>query len=248
MPSTENGSPTPAGGLPPIKGFLPTSLIEWEGRIASAVFLAGCNFRCPFCHARDVVLAPDQLEDIPLDEVLAHLEEQKGWIDGVEVSGGEPTIHPGLADLIGVFRSCGLAVKLDTNGSNPGVLKSLLDAGLVAAVAMDLKGPLDDSYCTAAGVEVDLDFIQASIDILRSSSIEREFRITVVPGMHAARDIRSVAQALGKGEKLILQQFAPLNCLDPAYNERVPMKRGELRDMASLAAEFVSECHVRGEA
>lgn len=246
MSSTENGSP-PRGGLPPIKGFLPTSLIEWEGRIASAVFLAGCNFRCPFCHARDVVLEPDKLEDIPLDEVLAHLEEQKGWIDGVEISGGEPTIHPGLADLIGVFQDCGLAVKLDTNGSNPGVLKSLIDADLVAAVAMDIKGPMDESYSAAAGVEVDVAFIRASIDILRSSGIEREFRITVVPGMHSARDIRSIAQTLGKGEKLILQQFAPLNCLDPAYNERAPMKRDELRDMASLAAEFVSECRVRGE-
>ncbi|NQT86308.1 anaerobic ribonucleoside-triphosphate reductase activating protein [bacterium] len=247
MPPTPTGSPPLVGGLPPIKGFLPTTLIEWEGRITTAVFVAGCNFRCPFCHAREIVLEPNALEDIPLDEVLAHIERQKGWVEGIAISGGEPTIHPGLADLIDVFRQVGLAVKLDTNGSNPGVLKSLIDAGVLAAVAMDVKAPLAESYRIAAGVEVDVDFIQASIDILRQSGIEREFRITVVPGMHSVKDILAVARLLGEGEKLILQQFAPLDCLDPAYNERAPVKRVELRDMAAAAAEFVSECRVRGE-
>jgi len=247
MPPTPTGSPPPVGGLPPIKGFLPTTLIEWEGRIATAIFLAGCNFRCPFCHAREIVLEPNALEDIALEEVLTHLEDQKGWIEGVEISGGEPTIHPGLRDLIDIFRSRGLGVKLDSNGSNPGVLRDLLEAGVLDAVAMDVKAPLDESYSAAAGVDVDLDFVRASIDLLKSSGIEREFRMTVVPGMHEARDVLAVARHLGQGEKLILQQFAPLDCLDPEYNERVPLKRVELRDMAAAAREYVSECRVRGE-
>jgi len=235
-------------GLPPIKGFLPTSLIEWEGRLSCALFLPGCNFRCPFCHASDLVLRPDELEDVALGTVIEHLRANRGWVDGVVVSGGEATVHPGLPALLGVLHEHVGGVKLDTNGSRPEVVAELIEAGLVNAVAMDVKAPLDGRYSAVAGVPVDPEAIRATIALLRSRGIEHEFRTTVVPGLHTARDMVDIARELGPSETLVLQQFAPLNCIDPAYGELLPFTRDQLRDMASAATEFVSRCRLRGEA
>jgi pyruvate formate lyase activating enzyme len=235
-------------GLPPIKGFLPTSLIEWEGRLSCALFLPGCNFRCPFCHASDLVLRADQIPDVPLAAVIEHLETNRGWVDGAVVSGGEATTHGGLAALLGILHEHVNGVKLDTNGSQPEVVAELVDAGVVNSVAMDVKAPLDGRYEAAAGVPVDAEALRATIRLLRSRGIEHEFRMTVVPGLHTCRDVVAVARELGPSEALVLQQFAPLNCIEPEYLARKPFARAELRDMASAAMEFVARCRLRGEA
>jgi pyruvate formate lyase activating enzyme len=234
-------------GLPPIKGFLPTTLIEWEGRVSCCIFLPCCNFRCPFCHARDLVLPGMDLDAIPFSSVVGHLEANRGWIDGLVVSGGEPTLQPRLASLIQELRRHVPAIKLDTNGSSPDVVAALLDDGLVDAVAMDVKAPLGEAYSKAAGVAVDCSAIRATIDLLCSRGVAREFRTTVVPGLHTRGDIVAIARQLGSTEALVLQQFAPLNCIDPLFLERRPFPREELREMASAASEFVAECRVRGE-
>jgi len=233
--------------LPPIKGFLPTSLIEWEGHLACTLFLPGCNFRCPFCHASDLVLRPEQVAGVPIQAVVQHLQANRGWVDGVTICGGEPTLHRRLPNLIALVREHVGAIKLDTNGSRPQVIETLLDNGLVDAVAMDVKAPLDERYDTAAGVPVDRAAIQATIDLLIARGVEREFRTTVVPGLHTAKDIVDIARLLGPTERLVLQQFAPLNCLDPSYLDRQPITRDQLRQMAAAAAEFVAECALRGE-
>ena len=234
-------------GLPPIKGFLPTSMVEWEGKLSCALFLPGCNFRCPFCHSGALVVRPDELETIPLEAVVNVLDANRGWIDGVVISGGEATTHPSLATLIHVLREHVAGIKLDTNGSRPDVVAELLDAGLVNCVAMDVKAPLDERYSAVAGVAVDCAAILETIETLRSRGIEHEFRTTVVPGLHTGRDIIDIARVLGPTESLVLQQFAPLNCIDPAYLERRPLNREQLREMAAAACEFVSSCRVRGE-
>ncbi len=233
--------------LPPIKGFLPSSMIEWEGRLASAVFLPGCNFRCPFCHASALVLRASELPTIPFEAVADHLADNQGWIDGVVVSGGEATLHPGLGALIEALRRLVPGIKLDTNGTSPHVLETLIDDGLIDAVAMDVKCPLDASYNRAAGTRVDLDAVGASIELLRSSGIGHEFRTTVVPEIHEASDVVAIARLLGPGERLVLQQFAPLECLDPTFLDVKPYTRDALRQMAAAAREFVAECHLRGE-
>lgn len=235
-------------GLPPIKGFLPTSLIEWEGKLSCALFLPGCNFRCPFCHAGDLVLRSAQIQDVPLADVLRHVRANQGWIDGAVISGGEATIHPGLEWLIRLLREHVGGIKLDTNGSHPEAIERLIADGLVNCVAMDVKAPLGAAYNAAAGVEVDPSAVRRSIALLRSSGIEHEFRTTVVPGLHTARDIVEIARLLGPEETLVLQQFAPLNCLDPAYLTRRPYSREQLREMAAAAGEFVARCRIRGEA
>lgn len=234
--------------LPPIKGFLPTSLIDWEGCLCSAIFLPRCNFRCPFCHASQLVLQPEELETIELATVVEHLDANQGWLDGIEVSGGEPTLHKRLAELIATLRRHVPRVKLDTNGTRPAALEHLIDEGLIDFVAMDVKAPFGEAYCEVAGTRVDCEAVEASIDLLRHSGVGHEFRTTVVPGLHTLDDIVAIAELLGPNERLVLQQFAPLNCLDPAFNDRRPYGRDELRQMASAAGELLAECHVRGEA
>jgi len=246
--SARASQPSTAGGLPPIKGFQKACLIEWEGKLSSAVFLPGCNFRCPFCHASALVAHGSDLESIPLEQVIDHLEANRGWLDGVVVTGGEATIHPALGALLVALREHAPAIKLDTNGSRPDVVRELIDGGLVDFVAMDVKAPLGEAYARAAGVEVDCRAIRSTIDLLRSSGIGREFRTTVVPGLHTSREIVAIARELGPEESLILQQFAPLQCLDPAFLERRPYTRERLREMAAAAGEFLAECRVRGEA
>jgi len=234
--------------LPPIKAFLPSSMIEWEGRLSTTVFLPGCNFRCPFCHASALVLHADELPTIPLDGITGHLRDNQGWIDGVVISGGEATLHPGLPALIRTLRQYVPGVKLDTNGTRPDAIAALIRDGLIDAVAMDVKAPLDLTYHRATGTRVDLEAVRASIDLLRTSGIEHEFRTTVVPEIHEMADVVGIARALGEGETLVLQQFAPLECLDPTFLDVQPFSREILREMAAAAQEFVAECHVRGEA
>lgn len=233
--------------LPPLKGFLPSSLIEWEGKVSCALFLPGCNFRCPFCHASSLVLAGQKTEAIPFEPIQRRLRANEGWLDGAVVSGGEPTLHKHLIDLILELRKLVPAIKLDTNGSNPHVVRDLLAEGLLDFVSMDVKAPLGEAYKRAAGVDVDCAAIAETIALLHDSGVGHEFRTTVVPGLHECADVVAIARHLGRGERLILQQFAPLNCLDPRLNEAKPYPRSVLRDMARAAGEFLAECRVRGE-
>jgi len=200
-----------------IRGFLETSFVDWPGRLAAVVFLGGCNFRCPFCHNADLVLAPGGLPGIPLEDFLARLADLRGWVGAVTVSGGEPTIHPRLPELLGRIRSAGLAVKLDTNGSRPDVLARLLARGLVQAVDMDVKAPLDpERYAALAGVSVRVAEIRASVDLLALSGLPHRFRTTWVPGLHRREDLARMRAEIPAGSPLLVQAFNPRRVLDPA--------------------------------
>jgi pyruvate formate lyase activating enzyme len=148
-----------------IKGFIETSLIDWDGKLVSVFFLPGCNFRCPFCHNHQLWKAPQKVETVPWQKVSDFLKGKKGWIDGVVITGGEPTVHADLPEFIESLREMGLLIKLDTNGANPEMLQSLIDKKLVDYVAMDLKASLDTIYSQAAGTKVNLDDIKRSIEI-----------------------------------------------------------------------------------
>lgn len=232
--------------VPPIRGFIETTLIDWPGCLAAEVFLGGCNFRCPFCHAAHLVLNPSALEEIALQAVLGHLHAQRGWLEGVVISGGEPTLDQRLPALIEAFRDAGVAVKLDTNGSRPEVLRALIEAGRIQAVAMDLKAPLDERYSKAAGVAVDLAAIRDSIDLLMASGLDVEFRTTVCPAFHSLDDVVEIARAIAGAPRFCLQSFQPLNCVDPAMLEVGPYRDEEMQAMARACGEFVGRCWVRG--
>lgn len=206
-----------------IKGFLETSFLDWPGKLCSVLFLPRCNFCCPYCHNHPLVFHPEKYTSIPLEEVLSRLRSFGGWIDGVCVTGGEPTLEKDLPHLIRELKEYSFSVKLDTNGSNPHLLETLIEAKEVDFVSMDVKAPLDPfSYRHSIGISIDLDLILKSIEILKRGEVEYQFRMTVVPGLHREADIRRLGEQLRAGRRFILQNFNPENPLDPSLRNIPP--------------------------
>jgi pyruvate formate lyase activating enzyme len=230
-----------------IAGFVKTSLLDWDGKVAAVIYLPGCNFRCPFCHNRDLVLHPEQFEAIPFQDIADYIHENGDFLDGIVITGGEPTLHPDLPELIADVRKLGMKVKLDTNGSNPDMLADLIKAGLVDYAAMDLKAPLQqDRYSELIGVEAPLDRIKRSIDLLMSCGVEYEFRTTVVPHMLGKEDIEHMAAYVGGARLLALQHFQPRNTLNPALEVIKPVDEERLREWAGRAKLYVKRVVIRG--
>jgi pyruvate formate lyase activating enzyme len=233
-----------------IKGFIPTSLVDWPGRIASVVFLAGCGFRCPVCHNHKLVLAPDSLDDYPLDDILQSLRRRNAWIDGVTVTGGEPTVRNDLPDLLRLIRGCGVRIKVDTNGSNPTMLVRLIESELLDAVYMDVKAPLTiRQYAKVAGVPVDPRVLMRSIRILKDSGLEVAFRTTVIPGLVEEPELESITRSLGAVHRFIVQPFRGVDTLSPDFCGKAafdPIRFERMRnrfEVPSPAASLPTEPH-----
>jgi len=213
----------------PIKGFLEASFVDWPGRICSVIFFPQCNFRCRYCHNADLVLRPDALEDIGFDSIIKRLSDLKGWIDGVCVSGGEPTLHASLPKVFSALKKEGFLTKLDTNGSNPEALHSLIEEGLVDYVAMDVKSSLDEtSYCKIIQTSNMLESVKKSIRLLLKGVVQYEFRFTVLPSYHCPEDIYNLAVELNGAERLRIQNFNPSQTLDPSLKTLEPYSDGEI--------------------
>lgn len=190
-----------------IAQLLPTTLIEYPGRVSALIYTAGCNFRCPFCHNSELVL-PERIRGlsfIPADEVLALLKDRVGFLDALSITGGEPTLQPDLAEFLTRVKSLGYLVKLDTNGSNPDVLARLLDKRLVDYVAMDIKGPAD-RYTELSGVNVNLDTIRRTIRFIIDRAPDYEFRTTVAPTI-TADEIEETTRLIKGAKRYFLQTF-----------------------------------------
>ena len=215
------GSHGPAACLPPIKGFLETSFIDWPGKLCAILFVGGCNFRCPFCHNHPLVLAPEGMETIAFEEIMSRLAARKNWLAGICISGGEPTLSPGLPAMIARLKAEGWAIKLDTNGTRPEALAQLLGDNLLDMVAMDVKTVLvQEKYERCAGGPVDLDAIRKSIGLLTRSTISHEFRMTVAPALHTEEDIVAWAKQFDRTRaRLTLQNFNPRTTLDALYEK-----------------------------
>jgi len=206
-----------------IKGFLETSFSDWTGRICSVLFLPYCNFRCPYCHNHLLLFHPERFSTLPLEDILARLRSLRNWVDGVCLTGGEPTLYPDLPSLIREIKQNRFLVKLDTNGSNPRMLKMLIEAKEIDFISMDVKAPLDPfHYSRSAGFPINLNSILESIDILKRGEVEHEFRMTVVPALHREEDIKGLGRQLRVGRRLILQNFNPENPLDPLLKTIIP--------------------------
>jgi len=231
-----------------IRGFLKNSLNEWEGRISSVVFLPGCNMRCRYCHASELVNRPDELRAFPVEEVTDYLRRQEGWIDAVAVTGGEPTLHEEeLRDLLRTLRDCGPETILETNGTRPGELEKLLDEGLVDALSMDLKAPLNhEDYNAVARREVNVDRVRRSIDLIMDRAPEYEFRITVVPGLVGPAELERMAPVLEGARKVALQNFKPHLSMDASLRDVTPFAPEKMDEMQEMVAEFAERCVLRG--
>jgi pyruvate formate lyase activating enzyme len=228
-----------------IKGLEKFAPKDFPGFIAATVFLPGCSFRCPFCHNPDLVLRPDGLADVPLDLFIAFLDSRKGWLEGVCVSGGEPLLDPAVEGLLAVIKDRDLLVKVDTNGSVPDRLAALIGAGLVDRLAMDVKAPLD-RYREVVRTAVDLGAIERSVEIVRGSGLPYLFRTTVVPGWVGAEDVRRIAEWLDGAAVYQIQQFSPVNTLDPEFGKIKPFPRYDVRAMAESARPHFGEVRIEG--
>lgn len=185
--------------LPPIKGFLETSFVDWPGQVAAVVFLPLCNFRCPYCHNHGLVLRPESYQSWSLDGILDHLAGYRSWVDGVCVSGGEPTRHAALPALLRRLRGAGWATKLDTNGSRPEVLRGLLAAGLLDAVALDLKAPLEAiPYRRNSGWNGDPGRVAESLELVLAAELPLQVRTTVHPRLLTVEELERLAADLGE--------------------------------------------------
>lgn len=226
-----------------IGGLQKVSLLDFPGRIAATVFLPGCNMRCPFCHNAPLVL-PEQSPDPGLteQELIDFLLTRRGKLDGVCVTGGEPTLHKGLPVLLRKIKDMGFAVKLDTNGTNPGMLAELLGEGLLDYVAMDIKNSPEKYALTCGGEH--LDTVQKSVQILMGSGVEYEFRTTVSKPLHTPEDIKKIGIWLSGAKRYYIQQFVDsghligegLSALSPA----------EMEAMRQAALEYIPTTALRG--
>lgn len=190
-----------------IHGFIKTTLLDYPGHLASTLFTGGCNFRCPFCQNAPLLLSPSTEPRLPVNEILSYLKKRRNILDGVCITGGEPTLCSDLKDFILLIKEMGLKVKLDTNGYKPTILQDLCDHGYVDYVAMDIKST-KEGYKEACGIaNLDYSNIQRSIDYLRNGTIPYEFRTTVVRQLHTKEDLIDIAHQLKGCRAYYLQAF-----------------------------------------
>ncbi len=228
-----------------IKGLEKFTPKDFPGFISSTVFLGGCNFRCPYCHNRDLVLNPEKLPTFPLDFFLDYLTSRKGWLEGICVTGGEPLLHDDLEDFLALLKERGLLVKIDTNGSFPSRLEYLIQKGLVDQIAMDVKAPLE-RYQEVTGSKVRGETILRSINVIKNSGLRYVFRSTVVPGLVGADDIKEISQMLNGADTFQIQQFIPVTTLDSRYLRKEPYPKEEMLEFARIAGAYFPEVRVEG--
>ncbi|NMB40559.1 MAG: anaerobic ribonucleoside-triphosphate reductase activating protein [Firmicutes bacterium] len=229
-----------------IRGLQKVSLLDLPGGICSTIFTGGCNLRCPYCHNRDLVLNPGAIPEVKVEEVLAHLEQKSSMLDGVCISGGEPTLQENLLDFLLEIKKLNLKIKLDTNGTRPEVVGKLLEKDVLDYVAMDVKGPLE-KYSLVAGKDVDQGKLKETISLLESSTVRHEFRTTVVPGLLKEEDILSVAGEIAGCRCYVLQQFHPRpTVIDPDMVSLRPYSREKVAAMANLCREHIEAVQLRG--
>ena len=228
-----------------VSGLQKLTLLDYPGHVACTVFTAGCNFRCPFCHNAPLVLPERMGQDTDEAAVLAFLKKRQGILDGVAITGGEPLLHRDIPQFMEKIKALGYSIKLDTNGSFPDLLESILRAGLVDRVAMDVKNSPEEYGKTAGVPGLDLSRVERSRDLLLSGIVEYEFRTTTVRGIHTAESIAGAAKWIAGAKEYYLQQYKDSGDIINAdglgaFNEK------EMNALAEVAAQYVPSVKVRG--
>lgn len=227
-----------------IHGFQKTTLLDFPGYVASTVFCGGCDFRCPYCHNGDLVLYPGKAPLISEEEVFAHLKRRREILDGVCITGGEPTLQPDLEEFIMRVKELGLKVKLDTNGYHPKVLMDLCKKNLIDYVAMDIKGA-PEQYEEITGVKPwDFNKIQASVYFLMSGEVPYEFRTTVVKELHRIEDMQKISVWISGARAYYLQNYKESKqVIQKGFHG---FESEELKYMCSVIQEKIPTAQVRG--
>lgn len=233
-----------------IAGLQKTTLIDFQDKISCIIFLAGCNFRCPWCYSAELVL-PVKIATQPRiseKEVFDFLRERRGLLDGVVICGGEPTINKDLPNFLEKIKKLGFLIKLDTNGSNPEMLKELVNRKLVDYVAMDIKiSPENNVYKNLMIEGITIDNIKESVDFLKRGNVGFEFRTTTVNTVHTKEDFVKIAKWIG-GENVTyyLQNFVPTKTIDPEFEKIKPYKKDFFEDVVKEISPYFKTCIFRG--
>ncbi len=230
-----------------IATFQKLTLIDYPGKLATTVFTVGCNFRCPFCHNPELVISSrftvhgdDRIEK----DFFNFLKKRKGMLEGVCITGGEPTIQPDITDFIDKIKKLGYLVKLDSNGARPDILKKIIDKKNVDFISMDIKSS-QENYDKLAGVKVDLERINLSINLIKSSRIDYEFRTTTVPGMHTEKDFEKIAEWMKGAKKYCLQEYRDIKILEPKLKKVTRGKTLDLEKIKKKIEKSFGEVEVR---
>lgn len=215
-----------------IGGLQKMTLLDYPDKVASTIFTAGCNFKCPFCHNRDLVFLPEDYEYYDPEEIMSYLEKRKGLLDGVCISGGEPLIQETI-ELIQRIKEMGYLIKLDTNGSRPDRLQEYVETGFIDYVAMDIKN-CKEKYAETVGMDkdnFDIHSIEKSVEFLKRGTVDYEFRTTVVKELHTRDDLIALAKWIQPTKKYYLQQFQDSkNLIQEGYSSYTSKEMIELRD------------------
>lgn len=217
-----------------IAQLLPTTLIEYPGKVSALIYTVGCNFRCPFCHNSELVL-PERMKTlrlIPENDILYFLRERQGFLDALAITGGEPTLQPDLEKFLRKVKDLGFLVKLDSNGSNPTILENVLRQGLADYVAMDVKAPWP-KYEFITGVKLDLKKLKASIEVIKELAPDYEFRTTVAPSLTKG-DLHEIAHEVNGAKHYYLQEFQTYedkDLIDPSWNKKKGLPKADLMEV-----------------
>jgi pyruvate formate lyase activating enzyme len=228
-------------------GFQKLTLIDYPGHIAATVFTVGCNFRCPFCHNPELVISNFQfpISNVAEKDFFELLENRRGKLEGVCITGGEPTIQPDIVDFIRKIKDLGYKVKLDTNGTRPDVLRKLYGEKLLDFAAMDIKNT-PEKYERTTNSKIDLERIRLSVDLIRNSGVDYEFRTTVVPGLHEVADFEKIGEWLKGAKKYALQAFEDKGkILDPKLKDRIRGKKLDLDKIKKKIEKYFGKVEIR---
>jgi len=220
------------------------SLIDYPGKLCAIVFTQGCNFRCPYCHNPELVDPGLYDECQSEDAVFAFLEKRKGKLDAVSITGGEPTIQKNVITFIEHIKNSGYSVKIDTNGSNPKIIKNIIDRELIDYIAMDVKGPLR-KYKALTKSQVDEDKIQQSMSLIMASGIPYEFRTTVLKSQLDKNDILEIGKLIKNASLYVLQNFVASKTLDECYVHELTYSREELEYLKEKLLEDIHSVKIR---
>ncbi|MBN2406587.1 MAG: anaerobic ribonucleoside-triphosphate reductase activating protein [Elusimicrobia bacterium] len=227
-----------------ISGIEKASLVDWHGKVVTTLFTPGCNFRCGWCHNKDLVL--DSIAtSISRDLLDSLLKKNRKWIDGVCITGGEPLLQDDIPDFLEHLRESGFLVKLDTNGYRFEMFSELIGRKAVDYVAFDIKGPINSGYSRIVGRDIDPDMIKKSAALLMDSGIDYEFRTTAVPGLISEDDIADICGDIRGARRYYIQRFRPVNTLDESFTAVKPYPDGVLGKMAERASGLVEKVYIR---
>lgn len=224
-------------------------MIDWEGMIVSTLYVSGCNFCCPFCYNTELVYDSQKIPVIPEEEIMSFLITRKPFIDGICLSGGEPTIYGGITEFLTKIKSKGLTVKLDTNGSRPEILAKIIGNNLIDFIAMDIKNCLkkEQYFKTTGAYDEDIVAkVKRSITLIMNSGIDYEFRTTIVPGFHDLEMVEDIAGSIKGAQRYILQKFIQSEeMLDPNLKYIKPFSNYKMTEILKKAEPYIKECRIR---